>query len=157
SRPAMRTDPGAEANVGTWLALHAAERPDHPALVVHATGERISYRELDARVRRAAAALAALGVGPRERGALALPSDPLSLELSFAAARLGAILVPLNTRLTAAELTFQLDDCAPRLVVRSPELGVPGRAGTTALGPDELRARMPERAADPAAAPGGEA
>ena len=65
--------------------------------------------------------------------------------------------MPLNTRLTAGELAFQLDDCEPRLVVRAPELDVPARAGTLALAPDELRARMPARADDVATAPGGEA
>ena len=116
-----------------------------------------AYGELEARVRRAAAALVALGVAPGERVALALPSDPLYLELYFAAARIGAILVPLNTRLTAAELAFQLDDCTPRVLVRAPELDVPARAGTLALAPAELRARMPARASDLPAAPGGEA
>ncbi|MFI5316079.1 MAG: AMP-binding protein, partial [Myxococcota bacterium] len=106
----MRTDPGPDANVGTWLALHAAERPEHTALVVESTRERISYRELESRIRRAAAVLAELGLARGDRIALALPSDPLYLELYFAAALLGAIAIPLNTRLTAAELGFQLDD-----------------------------------------------
>ena len=153
----MRTDLGPEANVGTWLVAHAAERPEHPAVVVAATGERISYRALEARVQRAAAALRAVGVEPGDRVALALPSDPLYLELYFAAARIGAILVPLNTRLTAAELAFQLDDCAPRVAVRAPGLDVPDREGTLALSPDALRARMPAQPPEIAAAPGGEA
>ena len=153
---ARQSDPGPEANVGTWLAAHADARPDHPALLVESTGERISYAELDARVNRAAAALAGLGVIAGDRVALALASEPLYLELYFAAALLGAILIPLNTRLTAAELGFQIDDSEPRVVVRSAGSDVPARAGTHMLGPDELRARMPAHAERPAPAPGGE-
>ncbi len=105
---------------------------------------------------RAAAALAGLGVVAGDRVAIALASEPLYLELYFAAALLGAILIPLNTRLTAAELGFQIDDSEPRVVVRSQDSDVPARAGTRMLGPDELRARMPARADRPAPAPGGE-
>jgi fatty-acyl-CoA synthase len=151
----MRRDPGPEANVGTWLAAHADARPDPPALVVEASGERISYAELEARVNRAAAALSALGVVAGDRVALALPSEPLYLELYFASALLGAILIPLNTRLTAAELGFQIDDSEPRVVVRGAAMSIPERSGTRQLAPDELRARMPDRAERPAAAPGG--
>src|SRR5262249_52172653 len=130
---------------------------EHPALIVAATGERIGYGELHARVLRSAAALADFGVAAGDRVALALPSDPLYLELYFAAALLGAILVPLNTRLTAAELAFQLDACAPRLAVCAPELGLPPRAATRAISPAELCAARPARAVERAAAPGGEA
>ncbi|MFI5317728.1 MAG: class I adenylate-forming enzyme family protein, partial [Myxococcota bacterium] len=91
-----------------------------------------------------------------DRIALALPSDPLYLELYFAAALLGAIAIPLNTRLTAAELGFQLDDAEPRIAIRSRDSSLPERRGTLALSPEELRARMPSRAAAFAAAPGGD-
>ena len=153
---AMRRDPGPESNVGSWLVAHADARPDHPALLVEGTGERVSYGELEARVNRAAAALAGLGVRAGDRVALALASEPLYLELYFATALLGAILIPLNTRLTAAELGFQIEDSEPRVVVRAPGSDVPARAGTRMLEPDELRARMPARAERPVPAPGGE-
>ena len=152
----MRPDPGPEANVGTWLALHATARPERAAIVVERTGERISYAELEARVASHAAALAALGLGPGDRIALALPSEPLYLELYFAAARLGAIALPLNTRLTAAELAFQLDDSEPRIAVRPSDSPLPARPGTLALAPEELRARAPTHAGSPPVAPGGE-
>jgi fatty-acyl-CoA synthase len=153
----MRGDPGEAANVGTWLRAHADARPAHTALVVETSGERISYAELDARVDRAAAALAGLGVVAGDRVALALASEPLYLELYFAAAQLGAILIPLNTRLTAAELGFQIEDSEPRVLVCAAGIEIPARAGTTALRPDELRARRPAQAERRRPAPGGEA
>ena len=152
----MRPDPGPNANVGSWLALHAKERPGHTALVVERTGERISYAELESRVQRTAQALAELGLAPGDRIALALPSEPLYLEVYFAAALLGAIAIPLNTRLTAAELGFQLEDSEPKIAVRAADSALPARGGTLALTPDELRARRPSQAAPRAAAPGGE-
>ncbi|HTO55897.1 MAG TPA: AMP-binding protein [Myxococcota bacterium] len=154
----MRPDPGPEANVGSWLALHASTRPEHTALVVERTGERISYRELEARVRRTAAALRELGLAPGDRIALALPSEPLYLELYFAAALLGAISIPLNTRLTAAELGFQLDDAEPRLAIRPADSHLPARTGTRALSPEELRRQVAASADFPERppAPGGE-
>jgi len=152
----MRSDPGPDANVGTWLELHARERPEHAALVVDATGERVTYAELDARVRRTAGALAALGLARGDRIAFALPSEPAYLELYFAAARLGAIAIPLNTRLTAAELAFQLDDAEPRLAIRRTPADLPERRGTRALSPDELRARTADSPRELAVAPGGE-
>ena len=152
----MRSDPGPDANVGTWLELHARERGERTALVVDATGERIGFGELELRVRRTAAALAALGLERGDRIAFALPSEPLVLELYFAAARLGAIAIPLNTRLTASELAFQLDDAEPRLAIRSADNDLPERRGTLALSADQLRARTPEAPGALAVAPGGE-
>jgi fatty-acyl-CoA synthase len=108
-------------------------------------------------VNRAAAALDGLGVVAGDRVALALPSEPLYLELYFAAALLGAILIPLNTRLTAAELGFQIEDSEPRVVIRTEDIAMPARAGTRMLTPDELRARMPRSADRRDPAPGGEA
>jgi len=142
----MRRDPGPEANVGSWLAAHADARPDHIALRVDATGERISYGELESRVNRTVAALAGLGVVEGDRVALALPSDPLYLELYFAAALLGAIAIPLNTRLTASELGFQIEDSEPRVVVRAAGIDVPERAGTRSLSPEALRELRPAQA-----------
>jgi fatty-acyl-CoA synthase len=125
--------------------------------VVEATGERISYGELERRARRAADALRAFDIGPGDRVALALESEPLYLELYFAAAQLGAILIPLNTRLTAAELGFQIDDSDARLVVKSDAIALPERAGTRVLSPAELRARMPQEPTPLRVSPGGEA
>ena len=152
----MRRDPGPEANVGSWLAAHADARPDHIALRVDATGERISYGELESRVNRTVAALAGLGVVEGDRVALALPSDPLYLELYFAAALLGAIAIPLNTRLTASELGFQIEDSEPRVVVRAAGIDVPERAGTRSLSPEALRELRPAQADRRTPAPGGE-
>jgi fatty-acyl-CoA synthase len=137
-------------NVGGWIRERTARHPERTAVVVEASGERISYAGLDACTRRVAAALARRGVGRGDRVAVALPSEPLYLALFFATAQLGAILVPLNTRLTRPELEFQLSDCEPSLLVGR-DTPVP------AVPPEALLEGVPTDAPPGKLAPGGEA
>lgn len=98
-------------NVASWLGRHARERGAAPAL---RDAERVlDYAALEERVARAAGVLAAAGVARGERVALLLGNRSATLEAVFAAARLGAIAVPLNTRLAPPELAELLDDCRP--------------------------------------------
>ncbi|MBV9356833.1 MAG: AMP-binding protein, partial [Chloroflexi bacterium] len=98
-----------------WLASRAALEPDRPALIAAST--RWSFAELDQRARLAASRLAALGVEATDRVALLLGNSPAAVELIHAVPRLGATLVPLNTRLAAAEQAWLLRDVGARLLV----------------------------------------
>src|SRR5207248_786748 len=69
-----------------------------------------SYAELDARVDAAAASLTKRGIQPGGRVGIMSPNGPGFVVAVHALMRLGAVLVPLNTRLTDAELTWQQDD-----------------------------------------------
>jgi benzoate-CoA ligase family protein len=90
----------------------AAARP----AVVTAAGAT-SYRELLALVGRAGNALRALGLEPEQRVALLLP-DGLDWVATFLGAlRIGAVAVPLNTRLGAAEWAALLRDSRARVLV----------------------------------------
>jgi len=114
--------PGASPlhNVGRWTQQRARIGPDDPAV---ADAERsLDYRALHERTGRCAGWLAARGVTPGDRVALLLGNRTAYLELVLAAARLGAIAVPLNARLTAPELARLLADCTPRLLVHEPGL-----------------------------------
>jgi len=113
--------------VGGWLGRHATERGDHVAIVeTDATGgapERaITYAELDRRSARAAGWLRAQGVARGDRVAIALANRALFLDLVFGAARIGAIALPLNTRLAPPELRELFADAGPRVVVYEREL-----------------------------------
>ncbi len=68
------------------------------------------------RVEEATQALAALEVVKGDRVAFLGTNNPDMLVLLFALARLGAILVPLNWRLTVAEHRVIVADCAPKLI-----------------------------------------
>ncbi|GLZ54150.1 long-chain fatty acid--CoA ligase [Actinomycetospora sp. NBRC 106378] len=101
--------------LGTWTARRARNSPERVALVAGPT--RVTYAQLDDRVRRLAAGLRGLGVGPGDRVAYLGPNHPAFVETMFATTGLGAVFVPLNTRLAAAEIAFALADTTPRVVV----------------------------------------
>jgi fatty-acyl-CoA synthase len=110
-------------NISRWVAHRAEWAPE--AVALHFRGADLTYAGLEGRVARAAAALAG-GVGVRrgDRVAYLGLNSPEMLELLFACARLGAILVPLNWRLTVAEHLVLLADCEPAAIVVEPEFQV---------------------------------
>ncbi|MGP4114715.1 acyl-CoA synthetase [Streptomyces sp. 4N509B] len=103
--------------LGSWPARRARMTPHRTALV-HGD-RRLSYAELHERVTRLGHALRSLGVGRGDRVAYLGPNHPSYLETLFAAGSLGAVLVPLNTRLTAPELAFQLSDAGATTLVHA--------------------------------------
>jgi acyl-CoA synthetase (AMP-forming)/AMP-acid ligase II len=86
------------------------------AIVDVATGARLTFADVEAHANRLAAALAPM-IAKGDRLALLMGNGPRYAEILFAALKLGAIVVPLNLRLTAGEIDYQLDDCRPALVV----------------------------------------
>jgi len=106
--------------VGGWLAERAALTPDRTA--IDFGGRLISYRELADGAARRATALAAAGLKAGDRVATLTRNCPEQVELLFACARAGLIVVPLNWRLTAAELAYQLRDAGPAVLLAEPSL-----------------------------------
>ncbi|MER7016161.1 long-chain-fatty-acid--CoA ligase [Saccharopolyspora sp. NPDC000359] len=97
------------------LARHARKIPDEIALRFAGTSR--SYRELDERVSRLANALAGRGVARGDRIAVLGRNSLEVIESYLAAARLGAICVPINFRLVADEVAHVLADSGARAVV----------------------------------------
>ena len=94
------------------LARNARERPDHPAVVGYTGGtlERtLTWADYAASVRRCAAALVELGVGPGDVVAVYLPNRWLLGPLLLACARIGAVSSPVIPVLAGRELAFVLD------------------------------------------------
>ena len=92
-------------------SLHRAVQqfPDRVATVYK--GRQQTYRELHGRVTRLAGALQALGMAPGDRvGMLAMNSDR-TLEFYLAVWWGGGVVNPVNTRWSAAEIAFSLQDC----------------------------------------------
>ena len=103
-------------NIGLWLAKRAFLSPEREAYVGD-DGQRLTFQGLNERCNRAANAFLAAGVAPGERVALLLMNSPEFVEAYFALAKIGAVVVPLNWRLVADELTFILKDSgATRLI-----------------------------------------
>jgi acyl-CoA synthetase (AMP-forming)/AMP-acid ligase II len=115
--------------------LHQAvqRNPNGEALVCG--DERLSYRQLLAASERLAGGMAHHGVVPGDRVALVLGNRIEFVLVLFAAARLGAIAVPISTREQAPGLAYMLNHCGARLVVHEPELGalLPSAADAPAL------------------------
>jgi benzoate-CoA ligase len=94
------------------VAGGAAERP----AIVFPSGAT-TYRELLRLTCRAAHGLRGLGVEPEQRVALLLPDGPAWAAVFFGALRLGAVAVPLNTRLPATAWVEMLRDSRARVLV----------------------------------------
>ena len=86
---------------------------------------RVSFRELDQRVRSIAAGLSARGFETGDRLAILLPNGTEYIELVYACTWLGIIAVPLNTRLSQPEIDRILLDANPRGIVRHSSLPTP--------------------------------
>ena len=100
------------------LFTHRARlTPDRDALLFLETGERYSYGELNARANRAANFMRALGVEPGDRVSILAHNSVVYLDLFYGLAKIGAIFAPLNWRLTAAELTYIVNDCTPAVLI----------------------------------------
>jgi fatty-acyl-CoA synthase len=104
--------------LGSWPARRARKSPHRPALVHGDT--TVSYAALHTRTTRLAHALRAAGLRQGDRVAYLGPNHPSFLEALFAAGQLGAIFVPLNTRLAAPELAYQLRDAGARILIYAP-------------------------------------
>ena len=99
-------------NLSRFIERWAQHAPARTAL--HFQGVDLSYAQLWARTERATRGLAGLGIARGDRIAFLGYNHPEMLVLLFAAARLGALLVPLNWRLTAHEHRAILADCDPK-------------------------------------------
>ena len=103
--------------LATLLAQNARRYPDKVALVCG--GARLTFAGLDARGDRLANALARRGVGPGDRVALAMPNSIELVEAMAAVLKLGALIVPLSTRLAAREIAYIIGHCEPRAALYS--------------------------------------
>lgn len=105
-------------NVGEWLERREQLTPDKVGLVDGETQQQLTYRILNQRARALAAVFQEeYTVQQGERVAILAQNAPEYLDAFFACALIGAILVPLNVRLTINELTTILRDCEPRLLL----------------------------------------
>jgi fatty-acyl-CoA synthase len=101
-----------------WIGKWAMYSPDAVAVADDDTGESVTYAQAHERIRRLAAFLASHHhITPGDRVAVLARNDTATLLLFFAVQHLGAILVPINTRLSAREIHHILSDCAPRVLI----------------------------------------
>ncbi|WP_151638130.1 MULTISPECIES: acyl-CoA synthetase [Noviherbaspirillum] len=105
--------------LGQWITERADRAPQRKALTFQ---ERTwTYGEFVDEIDRLAAVLRQGGVGRGDRVGFLAFNHPLFLVTLFATSRLGAIFVPLNFRLTSAELEFIINDAGVHTLVVGPD------------------------------------
>ncbi|HVL62673.1 MAG TPA: AMP-binding protein, partial [Microbacterium sp.] len=106
--------------LGAWMAKRRLKTPDKPALI-HGDGETITYRQLADGTDRVSALLWHRGVRKGDRVAFLGENSPEFLQVLFGAAQLGAVFVPINTRLAPPEIAHVLSDSGARVLIHDPE------------------------------------
>ena len=105
-------------NIGTLPAHHARYRGDHLAVIFG--DERLTYREFNARINRLANALLRAGVSKGTHIATILPNCLELLDLYWAAAKIGAVVVPSSVLLQEAGLRTLLINADCEMVFSTP-------------------------------------
>ena len=101
--------------------LIAARAPDLDKLALEThDATALTYGELFKRSAQAANALVALGVKPGDRVAAQIEKSTDMIVVTLACLRAGAVLLPLNTAYTLAELEYFLGDAEPALTLCRP-------------------------------------
>jgi fatty-acyl-CoA synthase len=147
-----RKDPAVNlADIGS----HWARWSPHDVAVRFA-GRSITWSDLDVRSSVVAEHLRSLGLGRGDRIAILMLNAPEWIEVTIAAWKLAAIVVPLNVRFTAAEVAFVVADSAASIIVTDSALANACAAverQVTVLRADDLRKLVavghpPQRAAE---------
>lgn len=124
-------------NIGNLFTRQARYRPDHLAVVFE--NQRITHLEFNKRINRLANAMLARGIGKGDKVATILPNCLELLEVYWATAKIGAVVVPMSTLLLETALQSLLNDSDTVMVVTN--------AGF-APAIDNIRAQLPAIAHD---------
>jgi fatty-acyl-CoA synthase len=108
--------------VTDWLQKRSIISPESVALVNGSTNEMITYRSLDARAAKWADYMKEKGIQKGERIVFIAKNHPVCFELLFACSKIGAVFVPLNWRMSSAEIISLVDDCMPELIFFQAEI-----------------------------------
>ncbi|MBB6345546.1 fatty-acyl-CoA synthase [Nonomuraea muscovyensis] len=116
------------AGLGGWPARRAQMTPSRPAFVFR--DRTLSYAEIHERTTRLAGRLRRAGVTAGDRVAYLGPNHVAFAETMFATHKLGAVFVPLNSRLAAPEIAYMLADSGASVLIHAPECAESVRALT---------------------------
>ena len=103
----------------TWLRKRRLKCPDKVALVFGE--ERILYRQLADEADLISALLRQMGVSRGDRVAYLGENSPDFVKVLFGTVQLGAVFVPVNTRLAQPEIQHVLSDSGARVLIHDPE------------------------------------
>ena len=101
----------------------ARSAPEKPAIVMAASGEKLTYGQLDARSNQGAQLFRKLGLQTGDCVALFMENNIRFLEICWAAQRAGLYYTCISSRLTAAEVEYIVRDCGAKAFIASQGLG----------------------------------
>lgn len=104
-------------NIGLFLKKRAEISTHKEAFVEFERQRRFTFQQLNKRCNQIGNALLAKGIQPGDRVALVLKNGIEFVETYFAVAKIGAVLVPINCRLVAAEIAYILQDSGAKALV----------------------------------------
>lgn len=105
--------------IGQWVAKRA--QLSHNKVAVVFKNRRLTYSQLNKRVNRLANGLTRIGIRKGMRVAVFLKNGNEILEVMFACAKIGAIFVPLNFRLSVEEVDYILNDSGATVLIYQSE------------------------------------
>jgi acyl-CoA synthetase (AMP-forming)/AMP-acid ligase II len=100
-------------------SLIAEKTPGKPAIIMAATGETLTYRELDDRTNRGAQLFRKVGLKVGDGIAVFMENTVRYLEICWAAQRAGLYYTCVSSRLTAGEIEYIVRDCGAKVLVAS--------------------------------------
>ena len=119
-------------NLTSFLSVNARSYPQAEAVVYEDL--RLDWQTLDARVRHLAAALAERGISEGTIVALLMKNSLAYVELIYAISHLGAIVLPLNFRLSADEVEYITSQAGAALIIADNSFGpAASKAGIPAI------------------------
>jgi fatty-acyl-CoA synthase len=101
---------------------HAEQTPTAPAIIMGATGETVSFDELDESSRGLARALRDRGLSEGSHIAIVMENNRAFLEVAWAAQRSGLYYTAINSHLLATEVQYVVDDCGATALITSPAM-----------------------------------
>ena len=102
-----------------YPGAHAKTSPDKPAYIMAATGQIVTYRQLDQASNRGAHLFRRLGLRTGDTIAIFMENNAHFLEVCWAAQRSGLIYTPISSRLTAPEVEYIVKDCGAKVLLTS--------------------------------------
>jgi long-chain acyl-CoA synthetase len=99
--------------------IHAQNKPDHPAYIMAASQEVVTYKQLNDRSNQIAQLARARGLQPGDGVAIFMDNNVHFLEICWAAQRAGLYFTAVSSRLTASEVEYVVRDCGAKILFTS--------------------------------------
>lgn len=100
--------------LGEMLARNARKYPEQETIIIK--GRRVKFKEMDERVNRLANAMQSKGMQQGDKVGILMTNRIEVLEVVFAAAKIGAVSVPINIRLSAPEIAYILTNSDSKIL-----------------------------------------